>query len=149
MKILVSYDGSTGAKEALKYALKLKCSVDKYYVVYVVPTKVGISASFDSYIPQSFYEGREKTADQILGEAKNVLDNVETKYELIKISSNGIDIPQNILTSAEEKGIDLIVTGTRKLHGFSKLVLGSVSSGIIAQSNIPVIVVPPTNAQQY
>ena len=43
----------------------------------------------------------------------------------------------------EEKGINLIVTGTRKLHGFSKLILGSVSSGIIAHSNIPVTVVPP------
>ena len=143
MKILVSYDGSTSAREALKYALELKCSVDEYYVVYVVPTMGGISGSFDSFIPQSFYGDRDTIADQILEEARNVLDNVKTKYELIKISSNGIDIPKNIITTAEEKVVDLIVTGKRKLRGFSKLILGSVSSGIIAQANIPVIVVPP------
>jgi len=143
MKVLVSYDGSEGAREALKYALELKCTVDEYYVVYVIPTIVGISASFDSYIPQSVYEGQDKTADQILEKAKKVLDKEEAKYELIKISSNGEEIPKIILATAEEKGINLIVTGTRKLHGFSKLILGSVSSGIIAHSNIPVTVVPP------
>ena len=143
MKILVSYDGSEGAREALKYALELKCTVDEYYIVYVIPTIVGISASFDSYIPQSVYEGQDKTADQILEKAKKVLDKEEAKYELIKISSNGEEIPKIILATAEEKGVNLIVTGTRKLHGFSKLILGSVSSGIIAHSNIPVTVVPP------
>ncbi|AGO60500.1 MULTISPECIES: universal stress protein [Ferroplasma] len=143
MKVLVSYDGSEGAREALKYALELKCTVDEYYIVYVIPTIVGISASFDSYIPQSVYEGQDKTADQILEKAKKVLDKEEAKYELIKISSNGEEIPKIILKTAEEKGINLIVTGTRKLHGFSKLILGSVSSGIIAHSNIPVTVVPP------
>ena len=143
MKILVSYDGSEGAREALKYALELKCTTEEYYIVYVIPTIVGISASFDSYIPQSVYEGQDKTANQILEKAKKVLDTEDAKYELIKISSNGEDIPKIILTTAREKGVDLIITGTRKLRGFSKLILGSVSSGIIAHSDIPVTVVPP------
>ncbi len=143
MKILVSYDGSGGAREALKYALGLKCTTEEYYIVYVIPTIVGISASFDSYIPQSVYEGQDKTANQILEKAKKILDTEDAKYELIKISSNGEDIPKIILTTAREKGVDLIVTGTRKLRGFSKLILGSVSSGIIAHSDIPVTVVPP------
>ncbi|WMT51118.1 MAG: universal stress protein [Ferroplasma sp.] len=143
MKILVSYDGSEGAKEALKYALELKCNCDEYYVLYVIPTIVGISASFDSYIPQSVYEGQDKTANEILEKAKKVLEKEDVKYELIKGSSNGEEIPKIILETATEKGVDLIVTGTRKLHGFSKLLLGSVSSGIIAHAEIPVTVVPP------
>ncbi len=143
MKILVSYDGSGGAREALKYALGLKGTTEEYYIVYVIPTIVGISASFDSYIPQSVYEGQDKTANQILEKAKKILDTEDAKYELIKISSNGEDIPKIILTTAREKGVDLIITGTRKLRGFSKLILGSVSSGIIAHSDIPVTVVPP------
>ncbi|MCL4452626.1 universal stress protein [Ferroplasma sp.] len=143
MKILVSYDGSEGAKEALKYALELKCNCDEYYVLYVIPTIVGISASFDSYIPQSVYEGQDKTANEILEKAKKVLEKDDVKYELIKASSNGEEIPKIILETATEKGADLIVTGTRKLHGFSKLLLGSVSSGIIAHAQIPVTVVPP------
>jgi nucleotide-binding universal stress UspA family protein len=143
MNVLVSYDGSEGAKEALKYAIKLKCTIDSYYIVYVIPTIVGISASFDSYIPQSVYEGQDKTANEILAKAKKVLENENVKFELIKVNSNGEAIPKIILEKAEEKGVELIVTGTRKLHGFSKLVLGSVSSGIIAHSDIPVTVVPP------
>ncbi|WP_337860630.1 universal stress protein [Ferroplasma sp.] len=143
MKVLVSFDGSEGAREALKYAIKLKCTVDSYSILYVIPTIVGISASFDSYIPQSVYEGQDKTADEILAKAKKLLDSENLKYELIKINSNGEEIPKIILVTAKEKGIDFIITGTRKLHGFSKLILGSVSSGIIAHSDIPVVVVPP------
>lgn len=143
MKILVSYDGSEGAKEALKYALELKCNCDEYYVLYVIPTIVGISASFDSYIPQSVYEGQDKTATEILEKAKKILEKENVKYELIKASSNGEEIAKIVLETAKDKGVDLIVTGTRKLHGFSKLILGSVSSGIIAHSDIPVTVVPP------
>ena len=36
MKVLVSYDGSEGAREALKYALELKCTVDEYKGCYTL-----------------------------------------------------------------------------------------------------------------
>ena len=71
MKILVSYDGSAGAMEALKYALELKCSVDEYYIIYVVPIIVGRSSCIESYRPQSSHESLDKTADQVLEKAKN------------------------------------------------------------------------------
>ncbi len=143
MDVLVSYDGSEGAKEALKFALQIKANVDKYYIAYVIPTIVGISASFDSYIPESVYEGQDKTANEILDKAKKILDKEGAKYELLKLNSNGEEIAKLVLAVAKEKSVDLIVTGTRKLHGVSKLILGSVSSGIIAHSDIPVTVVPP------
>ncbi|KJE48534.1 MULTISPECIES: universal stress protein [Acidiplasma] len=143
MKVLVSYDDSQGAKEALKYALSMKCAINEYKIVYVIPTIVGISASFDSYIPESVYEGQDKTADEILSHASKELDKAGVKYELIKLNSNGEEISKLIIEEAEKDNVDLIITGTRKLHGISKLILGSVSSGIIAHSNIPVTVVPP------
>ncbi len=143
MKVLVSYDGSEGAKEALKFALSCKCNVNNYTIVYVIPTIVGISASFDSYVPASVYEGQDKTADEILNRAKKELEDAGVKYELIKVNSNGEEIAKMILDTAKDRKVDLIVTGTRKLHGFSKLILGSVSSGLIAHSDMPVTVVPP------
>jgi len=143
MKVLVSYDGSDGAREALKFALSIKCNVADYTIVYVIPTIVGISASFDSYVPASVYEGQDKTADEILEKAKKELEKEDVKYELIKVDSNGEEIPQIILKTAKDKNVDLIITGTRKLHGLTKLILGSVSSGLIAHADIPVTVVPP------
>ncbi|WP_162509788.1 universal stress protein [Thermogymnomonas acidicola] len=37
----------------------------------------------------------------------------------------------------------MIITGTRKLTGLSRVLLGSVSSELIKVSRIPVLVVPP------
>ncbi len=144
MKILIAYDDTNGAKEALKYSLKFKKITDEYIIVYVIPAIVGISASFDSYVPETVYEGQDKTADEILENAKSVLDNENVHYTTVKIRSEGDEVSKLIADYAVKNGADMIITGTRKLHGISKLILGSVSSGIIAHSEIPVLVVPPS-----
>ncbi|SMD30284.1 universal stress protein [Picrophilus oshimae] len=144
MKILIAYDDTNGAKEALKYGLKFKKIVDEYIIVYVIPAIVGISASFDSYVPETVYQGQDKTADEILNNARAILDNENVKYNIVKIRSEGDEVSKLIADYAVQNGADMIITGTRKLHGISKLILGSVSSGIIAHSEIPVLVVPPS-----
>ena len=65
---------------------------------------------------------------------------------------NGIDLKTELLDSqrpidyvileyAEKEGIDLIVIGTRGKSKLSKLMLGSIASGIVNYSNAPVLVV--------
>ncbi len=50
--------------------------------------------------------------------------------------------PVAILAVAEEVGADLIVVGTRGLHPAARVVLGSVSSDVVARARRPVVVVP-------
>ena len=66
---------------------------------------------------------------------------VET--EMIKLDATGDQIAKLIVRTAEEKSADLIISGTRKLSGFSKVILGSVSSEIVKISHIPVLICPP------
>ncbi len=143
MNVLIAYDASDGAKEALKFAMKLKCAVDKYYIVYVIPPIGGISASYEPYIPASVYRAQDKTAGEILRKAKRVVDKENVQYQIMKMNTSGTPIAKVILDTAEEEDVDLIVSGTRKLHAFTKLILGSVSSVIVAHAEIPVAVVPP------
>jgi nucleotide-binding universal stress UspA family protein len=46
-----------------------------------------------------------------------------------------------IVDYAEKNGIDLIILGTRGRTGFSKLLLGSVASGVVTYASCPVMVV--------
>jgi nucleotide-binding universal stress UspA family protein len=42
---------------------------------------------------------------------------------------------------AEKNKVDLIVVGTRGRSGFTKLLLGSVASGVVTYASCPVMVV--------
>ncbi len=65
-------------------------------------------------------------------------NKIELRTELLN-SDRPIDYV--ILEYAEKEGMDLIVIGTRGRTGLSKLVLGSVASGIVSYSHSPVLVV--------
>jgi nucleotide-binding universal stress UspA family protein len=46
-----------------------------------------------------------------------------------------------IVEYAEKNRVDLIVTGTKGRSGFTKLLLGSVASGVVTYASCPVMVV--------
>ncbi len=46
-----------------------------------------------------------------------------------------------IVEYAERENIDLLVTGSRGLTGFKKLLIGSVASGVVTYAHCPVMVV--------
>lgn len=48
-----------------------------------------------------------------------------------------------IVETAQRDGADLVVVGTHGRTGFKRLMLGSVAGKVVAQSSVPVLVVPP------
>lgn len=75
-----------------------------------------------------------KWTRQLTEEARQ--NRIELKTELVN-SQRPVDYV--MLEYAEKEGIDLIVIGTRGRTGLSKLVLGSVASGIVSYSHSPVV----------
>jgi nucleotide-binding universal stress UspA family protein len=57
------------------------------------------------------------------------------------IRDNVFSVVEAIVKLAEERNTDLIVIGTRGLTGFRKLLVGSVSSGVIAHAHCSVFIV--------
>jgi nucleotide-binding universal stress UspA family protein len=51
-----------------------------------------------------------------------------------------------IIAAAENLGADLIVTGSRGLHGFDRLLLGSVARNVVHHASASVLVVRPAPA---
>jgi len=50
-------------------------------------------------------------------------------------------VVETIINHAAKEHVDLIIVGTRGLGGFKKMLIGSVSSGVISHANCPVLVV--------
>ena len=142
--ILVPVDGSQNSKRALETALKIAQTYESTLnIVSVVPFRrmavestlgVGASPSYYQYVE----EDSKKTVDEavIFARDKNGYPNVEG--EIVRGSES---IVKAIVEYADHVNADLIVIGTRGLGGFKKMLLGSVSNGVVTHANCQVLVV--------
>ncbi len=64
-------------------------------------------------------------------------DRIDARAEVLDKGGPAI---KQILDYAERGGFDLIVAGTRGLGGFSKILLGSVSTSLVSHAHCPVLV---------
>ncbi len=143
MKAIIAFDDSDAAKEALKFSMKFKGVIDEFIIVYVSPSLIGVTPTFDTYIPASVYQRQEETSDSIIESAKKIAGDTSSNLTFVNVDSKGETVPKAIMRTAKERGADIIITGTRKLSGLSKAILGSVSSEIVKLSTIPVLITPP------
>jgi nucleotide-binding universal stress UspA family protein len=63
----------------------------------------------------------------------------------VKLSTEVVASPTSVVPAivdyAEKNKVDLIVVGTRGRSGFTKLLLGSVASGVVTYASCPVMVI--------
>ena len=71
-------------------------------------------------------------------ESKAKKQGIHVKTEIPEAVSS---VVETIINHATKESVDLIVVGTRGLGGFKKMLLGSVSSGIVSHAHCPVLVV--------
>lgn len=140
--IMVAFDGSKDAGKAVQLAasLSLKFGAELTVIhVFSSPT-VGFSAASGMPVPDySDLEDAAKEAGQKILSRGLVLasdSGVKARGELIEASS----VVEAIVDFTARKDADLIVVGTRGMTGFKKLILGSVSSGLISHAHCPVLV---------
>jgi nucleotide-binding universal stress UspA family protein len=140
-KVLVGIDGSDHSFRAAQYALE----ISKKYVAKLIAVTV-------TYMPAKSRVSQQEEIE--VGARLSEMDKAKTWFESFTQSArqNKIDLKTELVNSqrpvdyvileyAEKEGIDLIVIGTRGMSGLSKIVLGSVASGIVTYSHSPVLVV--------
>ncbi|MGB9759216.1 MAG: universal stress protein [Thermoproteota archaeon] len=140
--ILLAYDGSENARKALNVAIDLALKYKaKLFIVEVVDTNsISVSdlrgaSSLD--INRIIEEIKTKASGDIRECIKLAQDsNVEADGDVLEG-----DPASEILRYCEEIKADLIVTGCRGMSRWKRLLIGSVSSRVVAESKVPTLVV--------
>jgi nucleotide-binding universal stress UspA family protein len=142
-KIMVAFDGS---RDSLK-AIEVGCSLaEKYEASLVVVHVYGLSLpvyAAGATMPLPEIDQAAVTAKQdalvILSDGLEVAKsrNVKAKGELLEARST----LSALLEYAAEEKVDLIVVGTRGMSGIKRLIMGSISSGLVHSAECPVLVV--------
>ncbi|HMK36523.1 MAG TPA: universal stress protein [Desulfomonilaceae bacterium] len=127
MKILVGYDGSNQAKDALELATKHAVAFGAQ--VYIVTSLFGEKQT----TPQEIHDAEEglEYARKLLTESGVT---VET-HLLIRGFSPGEDLVQ----FAKEKSMDEIIVGVKKVSPVGKLIFGSNARYVILNAPCPVL----------
>jgi nucleotide-binding universal stress UspA family protein len=142
-RIIVAFDGSADSVKAVRTA----CSMAKEYGadlriihVYSIPAFTYATPAPIPQIDASVLEESAKdVATKVLERAKGLAEEADVKAQCELLESGSV--VQAIVEFAENEKCDLIVVGTRGMTGFKRLILGSVSSGIISHAHCPVLVV--------
>lgn len=144
--ILFPTDFSQGARAAMDYALSLAEDYNARLILFYVIQDIGIA---EWYLPSSvsvtdMIEDMEKSAWKEIerwgAEAQARLKDVE------KMVVRGVPFVE-IIKTAKEKGVDLIVIGTHGRTGIDHMLFGSTAEKVVRKAPCPVLTVRLTGKE--
>ncbi len=134
--ILVPVDGSVHAEKALNYALNLAEIHDAKVELMTVVNEVKMAPDWAREYSEKLREQDEDVLTSTFSKAVKEKPNIK----ISKCLAEGY-ASEEILKCAEKGHHDLIVMGSRGMGLVRGLVLGSVSSRVVNQAEIPVLIV--------
>ena len=139
-KILVAYDGSPSAQNALSLASQL-AREDKSWikVLAVVPPYLG---DLELIGVSDIKEAITGPGQELLAEARQLADH-EGVHILTNLEQG--EPYEQIVHVAEEENCDLIVMGRRGKGKMERALIGSVTARVIGHTNKDVLVIPETS----
>ena len=143
--ILIPTDGSELAERAVTHGLSLAKFVGAKITVLIVEERVGTVWS-TTIAEHRLAEVTAKYADEIKKQATSVLDRVANAAEQAGVPCDTVQVQhvqpyEAIITTATDRGCDLIVMGSHGRSGLSAVVLGSVTNKVLTYTKVPVLVV--------
>lgn len=140
-------DGSESSMKAADYAVMLaKQNGAQLIALNVIVSQLGYEYSagaFGLVTPNAI----KNVLDKSKQEAQKWFDDIGKNAVAngVKLSTDVVASPTSVVPAivdyAEKNKVDLIVVGTRGRSGFTKLLLGSVASGVVNYASCPVMVV--------
>lgn len=142
MKILVTTDLSANSKGGIRFALQLAqhypCELTFFYAYHVKKPSWNETTylSYEESEQQQSYLRLEKFISEVAG------DTNMAGFQLNYYVQESLFVPYHIIQYAQLHLFDFICI-SRRGAGWERRLFGSVSSALIKQSTIPVLVIPP------
>jgi nucleotide-binding universal stress UspA family protein len=129
MKLMVCYDNSNSAQEALKLAIQhAKCFNAK---VYLVTSLVGGSKDNAE---------ENRNAESNLEFGKSLLEKEGVKCET-RLMIRGLPSGEDLIKFANDNDVDEILIGIQRTSKVGKLLFGSTAQHVILEARCPVVTV--------
>ena len=132
-KILVGFDGSEGAEQALNKAVMIIDEYGELVLLAVVPTP-----SDESYLDKDTYKNLKKRAETLISDT--IKDIGIHDFTVKGIIEEG-DVAAKIIDIANSLQVDLIVLGSRGASEIGQYPIGSVANKVVQYAAKPVMVV--------
>jgi nucleotide-binding universal stress UspA family protein len=133
-RVLVGFDGSEGAENALNKAMMIIDDDGELIIVAIISLP-----SDKNLLDQKAYERIKARAYTLIN---NVVHNIGShNYTITGMVKDGEDIAAVIIDIANELNCDLIVLGSRGSSSLGKYSIGSVANKVVQYAAKPVMVV--------
>jgi nucleotide-binding universal stress UspA family protein len=142
-RILLPTDGSDAADRALDLAVAVAEAHDaELHLLYVADTN-----------QPSLSRIQGQVVDALEGEGQRIVDEAENRAR-----GSGVEITtaviqggpsRTILDYVDDRGVNLVVMGTRGERDVERLLLGSVTERVVRSAPVPVLAVPPDSDRSY
>ena len=132
-RILVGFDGSEGAEQALNRALMLIDEYGELILLAVVP-----SPSDKTFVDTEIYQSMKKKAETIISDV--IKDLGEHEFTMTGMVEEG-DPAAIIIDVSNKLNVDLIVLGSRGKSELGRYLIGSVANKVVQYAHKPVMVV--------
>lgn len=154
--VLIAYDGSDEAQHAVEYAGRFLSAKNAYILTVWEPIhRQAARAAGMSGMMQH---------DWSTDSSEDPTNDDPAYAEAVSTCRQGVDLARQngfvtepflvesataiwsaIVDAAEELDVDIIVSGTRALHGWKSILQSSVSDSIVKNAGRPVLIVPPAD----
>jgi nucleotide-binding universal stress UspA family protein len=136
MAVLVPYDGSMPAQQAVEYAVET--ADEQLVLLRVVEAASGTVGAGIDLLQESLKKEPEELRAEVADEVEDTLDQSDIAYE-IETTAGKPD--REIVAYAEKHDIDQIVMGSHGRTGTSRILLGSVAETVVRRAPVTVTVV--------
>jgi nucleotide-binding universal stress UspA family protein len=145
--ILLSTDGSEVARKGVEHGLALAKALNAKATVITVTEPLPIdygSGHASGWIPtkaevESFDAACKERAGKVLDEARAMAEQIGIAAELVHVPN--AHPATAIVEAAKSRGCDLIVMASHGRRGIRRLLLGSQTSEVLLNGNVPVLVI--------
>lgn len=136
-KILVAFDGSQNSKVACEFAAILaKGFKSQVAIVHVLPQIPLLSSPRRRQYEVTI--DNKGDIEALRMESQLEKEGIQAKTRIVRAKGS---VAESLVDLSNDEDMDLIVAGTRGLGTFRRMVLGSVSNGLLNSASCPILIV--------